>query len=46
MLDSLRPKPNHNEVEVLKFALNLEYLESEFYTYALYGEALKPLASE
>ena len=29
------------EIEILKFALNLEYLESEFYTYALYGKGIE-----
>lgn len=28
------------ELSVLKFALNLEYLEAEFYTYALYGSSI------
>jgi hypothetical protein len=29
------------EIEVLKFALNLEYLESEFYTYGIYGQGIE-----
>lgn len=28
------------EIEVLKFALNLEYLEAQFYTYASYGVSI------
>ena len=29
------------EIEVLQFALNLEYLEAEFYTYGLYGRGIE-----
>jgi len=31
---------SNTEVMVLNFALNLEYLEAEFYTYALYGRSI------
>lgn len=31
------------EIEVLQFALNLEYLESEFYTYAQYGYGIESM---
>src|SRR5579875_1913241 len=29
------------EIQILNFALNLEYLESEFHTYALYGRGIE-----
>lgn len=31
---------SNTEIEVLNFALNLEYLEAEFYTYAYYGTSI------
>ena len=31
---------SNTEIEVLNFALNLEYLEAEFYTYAEYGTSI------
>ena len=33
--------PTATEIEVLNFALNLEYLEAEFYTYGQYGYGIK-----
>ncbi len=33
--------PTATEIEVLKFALNLEYLEADFYTYAQYGNGIE-----
>ena len=32
---------SNTEINVLNFALNLEYLEAEFYTYALYGSGIE-----
>ena len=33
--------PTATEIEVLQFALNLEYLESEFYSYAVSGQGIE-----
>jgi hypothetical protein len=34
------------EIEVLQFALNLEYLEAEFYTQAIFGESIESFGIE
>ena len=34
------PENKIEEVDILNFALNLEYLEAEFYTYATTGKSI------
>jgi hypothetical protein len=34
------PENEINEMDILNFALNLEYLEAEFYTYAVTGKSI------
>lgn len=41
--DAQTSSPTATEIEVLNFALNLEYLESEFYTYGQYGYGIERL---
>ena len=34
------PENEIDEMDILNFALNLEYLEAEFYTYAVTGKSI------
>ncbi|MGI4827399.1 MAG: ferritin-like domain-containing protein [Janthinobacterium lividum] len=43
MAEAQTSSPTATEIAVLNFALNLEYLESEFYTYGQYGYGIEQL---